>query len=166
MVDSVESMVEPRTVEMFKRHGVLTEVECAARAEISYENYINRVLIEARTMVDMVAKQIKPTVINYAKSVADSVVSLNAAGADAEVETELLKNITDNITEMDKAYKKLRAEIDKSSEIEGIKEKAFFVKDHIFTTMSELRKPADELEMLVSEECWPFPTYGDLLFYS
>ena len=166
MVDSVESMVEPRTVEMFKRHGVLTEVECAARAEISYENYINRVLIEARTMVDMVAKQIKPAVINYAKSVADSVISLNAAGADAEVEKELLKNITDNITEMDKAYKKLRAEIDKSSEIEGIKEKAFFVKDHIFTTMSELRKPADELEMLVSEECWPFPTYGDLLFYS
>ncbi len=166
MVDSVESMVDPRVVDMFKRHGVLTEVECAARAEISYENYINKVLIEARTMVDMVAKQIKPAAISYAKSVADSIVSLNAAGADCEVEKELLKNITDNISEMDKAYKKLKTEIDKSSEIEGIKEKAFFVKDYIFTTMSELRKPADELEMLVSEEYWPFPTYGDLLFYS
>lgn len=40
-----------------------------------------------------------------------------------------------------------------------------FVKDEVFTAMGELRAPADELEMLVDEEYWPFPTYGDILFY-
>ena len=30
--------------------------------------------------------------------------------------------------------------------------------------MHELRAVADELETLVAEEYWPFPTYGDLLF--
>ncbi|MCJ7856917.1 glutamine synthetase III [Lachnospiraceae bacterium NSJ-143] len=165
MVDSVDSMIAPRTVKMFEEHKVLTETECAARAEIMYESYINKVQIEARTMIDMVAKQIKPAVIAYAKVVADTVASLSAVGADADVERELLGNITANISLLDAGFKKLKKELDKSVSIEDVKEKAVFVKDHVFTSMEELRKPADELEMLVDEEYWPFPTYGDILFY-
>ncbi len=44
------------------------------------------------------------------------------------------------------------------------KEKATFFKDVVFTAMSELRAPVDELEMIVDQEFWPVPTYGDLLF--
>ncbi len=165
VVDSVYAMTEPRTIKMFKEHGVLTEVECASRAEIAYESYINRVLIEARTMIDMVAKQIKPAVIAYAKTVADTVASIETVGADSSVERELLTNITDNIKALDTAYKKLSDAVAKSDTISDIKDKAMFVKDEVFTTMGELRTPADKLEMLVDEEYWPFPTYGDILFY-
>jgi glutamine synthetase len=31
--------------------------------------------------------------------------------------------------------------------------------------MNELRAPADEIESLVGEKYWPYPTYGALLFY-
>ncbi len=165
VVDAVYSMLEPKTVKMFSDFGVLSEIECAARAEISYENYTNKLLIEARTMVDMVAKQIKPAVISYAKIVADTIVSLSSVGADDRVEKELLTSITENINSLDNAYKKLVSNISKVDNISDIKEKAFFVKDNISTTMEELRKPADELEMLVDEKYWPFPTYGDILFY-
>ena len=165
VVDSVYAMTEPRTIKMFKDHGVLTEVECASRAEIAYESYINRVLIEARTMIDMAAKQIKPAVIAYAKTVADTVSSIETVGADSSVERELLTNITANIKALDTAYKKLSEAIAKSDTISEVKDKAMFVKDEVFTAMGELRAPADELEMLVDEEYWPFPTYGDILFY-
>ena len=30
--------------------------------------------------------------------------------------------------------------------------------------MEKLRKPADELEMMVDKKIWPIPTYGDLMF--
>ena len=30
--------------------------------------------------------------------------------------------------------------------------------------MAQLRQPADELEMIVDKEMWPFPTYGELMF--
>ena len=30
--------------------------------------------------------------------------------------------------------------------------------------MNELRKPADELEMIVDKNIWPIPTYGELMF--
>ena len=165
VVDSVYAMTEPRTIKMFKDHGVLTEVECASRAEIAYESYTNRVLIEARTMIDMAAKQIKPAVIAYAKTVADTVSSIETVGADSSVERELLTNITANIKALDTAYKKLSEAIAKSNTISEVKDKAMFVKDEVFTAMGELRAPADELEMLVDEEYWPFPTYGDILFY-
>ena len=164
MVDSVYSLIEPRSVKMFEEHGVLTEIECHARAEIQYEIYVNRLMIEARTMIDMVAKQIKPAVMAYAKVVADTIASLLAVGGDADVEKELLSDITLNIKELDAQYKKLKEMLDKACAIDDLKTKAFFVKDNIFTTMENLRKPADRLEMLTDEKYWPFPTYGELLF--
>ena len=34
----------------------------------------------------------------------------------------------------------------------------------IFPAMAALRKPVDELELLVDKSAWPVPTYGDLMF--
>ena len=48
--------------------------------------------------------------------------------------------------------------------MKDVKAQAFCYKDVIVPAMEALRKPADELEMLVDRECWPFPTYGDLMF--
>ena len=31
--------------------------------------------------------------------------------------------------------------------------------------MAALREAADELEALLPKEAWPFPVYGDILFY-
>ena len=39
-----------------------------------------------------------------------------------------------------------------------------FFKNTVFTAMEELRAPIDELEMIVDQEFWPVPSYGDLLF--
>ena len=37
-------------------------------------------------------------------------------------------------------------------------------RNEIVPAMEALRKPADELELMVSKEYWPFPTYADLIF--
>ena len=37
-------------------------------------------------------------------------------------------------------------------------------KDEVMEAMAELRKPADELEVVMPKEEWPMPTYGDLVF--
>ena len=36
--------------------------------------------------------------------------------------------------------------------------------DEVFVAMQSLRAVADELETIVGEEYWPFPTYDELLF--
>ena len=48
-------------------------------------------------------------------------------------------------------------------ETEG-KEQAFFFMQKVVPAMEALRKPVDELEMIVNKNMWPMPSYGDLLF--
>ena len=43
-------------------------------------------------------------------------------------------------------------------------ESANMVRDVLLPKMAALRAPCDEAEQRTVEGCWPFPTYGDLLF--
>ena len=55
------------------------------------------------------------------------------------------------------------AEVTEVPETEG-KEQAFFFMQKVVPAMEALRKPVDELEMIVNKNMWPMPSYGDLLF--
>ena len=41
---------------------------------------------------------------------------------------------------------------------------AFYTKDNILSAMNELRAVADEIEVDMSEDFIPYPTYSDLLY--
>ena len=44
------------------------------------------------------------------------------------------------------------------------KEQAYYFMEQVVPAMENLRKPVDELEMIVDKNMWPMPSYGDLLF--
>ena len=164
MVEAIPAIVTPKAIKIFEEHGVLTAGECHSRAEISYEDYTKKIDIEARTMIDMGLKQIKPAVIKYTKEIADAVASLKAVGADASVEEELLKELTTELNNLSNCIIKLKEALASASAVEDIEAQAVAYKDNVFTAMAQLREPADKLEMMVDETIWPFPTYGQLLF--
>ena len=64
----------------------------------------------------------------------------------------------------EKALHKLQ-KVDEIGEtkVEG-EERARYYKDIIIPAMEALRKPIDELELIVDKELWPVPTYGEILF--
>ena len=164
MVDALGCLTEEYAVELFERHKVMTRVELTSRQEVGYEAYAKAINIEARTMIDMTKKEIIPAVIKYTTTVAQSVAAVKAVGADASVQEASLAEISKNLVAMNAALEKLEAVTDKAAAIEDPKAQAIAYRDEVFTTMSELREPADALEMLVDKSVWPFPTYGDLLF--
>ena len=49
--------------------------------------------------------------------------------------------------------------------ITDVKQQANAFRDSVIPAMNALRAPADEIESLVGEKYWPYPTYGALLFY-
>ena len=63
----------------------------------------------------------------------------------------------------DKA-KALSDAVVKAQEITDEFEKARFYHDEVFADMQSLRAVADELETIVGENYWPYPTYDELLF--
>ena len=43
-------------------------------------------------------------------------------------------------------------------------ERAVKYHDVVLKLMNDIRKYADSSEAVVSKECWPYPSYGELLF--
>jgi len=164
MIEAASTLTSDKAVALFEKFGIYTEAELKSREEIIYETYAKSINIEALTMIDMAGKQIIPAVVKYTKVLADSVNAVKAAGADATVQTDLLKQVSKKLEAMQKALVKLEKAEAKGSAMTDAKEQAFYYKDTVMAVMAELRKPADELEMIVDKELWPLPTYGELMF--
>lgn len=164
MVEAIPALVSKESVKMFKDFKVFTKVELESRAEIKYENYAKAINIEARTMIDMASKQFIPAVIKYTKTLADTVIAVKAAGADASVQSETLAEVTGYLAEAKKANAALMELTDKASAMGEGKERAEFYHSQVVPAMEALRAPVDRLEMIVDKEAWPMPSYGDLLF--
>lgn len=164
MVAAVDTLTTPKAIHLFEKFGIFTEAELRSRAEVLYETYAKTINIEALTMVDMANKQIIPAVMKYSKSLADAVIAITEAGGDTYVPVRMLQQITQKLTEMEKASEVLLNVEKKASAMERGKEQAFCYHDEVMVAMTALRKPADELEKLVDKKYWPFPTYADLLF--
>lgn len=164
MIDAIPALLTEDTVEMFEKFHVFTRAELKSRAEIKYEAYAKAINIEARTMIDIASKHIIPAVIRYTKTLADTVNAVVLAGADAAVQMELLNETSELLKEAKAALKDLTEVSVQATEKEEGEEQARFFHDAVIPCMRALRKPVDELEMIVDKEVWPMPSYGDLIF--
>ncbi|MCQ2081252.1 MAG: glutamine synthetase III [Lachnospiraceae bacterium] len=164
MVDAVDTLVTEKSVKLFEKFGIFTKSELESRVEILYESYIKTVNIEIQTMIDMMARKYMPAAVKYTKILADSINAVENAGMDATVQMEMLKVVQEKLTAMNEALKNLRMIEEKIKKISDVKEKAFYIKDNAVKAMEDLRKPTDELELVMDKSMWPVPTYGDMLF--
>ncbi len=164
MVEAIPSLTSEKSIKMFERFGVLTKAELESRAEIRYENYSKAINIEARTMIDMASKQFIPAFLKYTRSLADTVNAVREAGADAQVQTEILREVTELLGETRKALGSLKKVTEKALEKAEGEERARYYYYEVTPVMEALRAPVDRLEMVVDKEAWPMPSYGDLLF--
>ena len=164
MVDAIPALTTPKAISLFESFGVFTEAELKSRAEIKYEAYAKAINIEAKAMIDIAGKQIIPAVISYTTELANSVLTVSEAGADASIQKELLDTVTGYLKDMKSGLTKLEEVVTEAAEISEVSEQAKFFRDTVKTAMDALRAPADKLEMIVDKEYWPFPSYGDLIF--
>ena len=164
MVEAIPALTTDKAVELFGKFHVFTKAELESRAEIKYENYAKAINIEAKAMIDIAAKQIIPAVVKYTKTLADTVIAVKEAGADASVQEEMLSEVTALLAEAKKALSALSDITEEAAEKEEGKVQSEFYHFSVVPAMAALRKPVDELEMIVDKEVWPMTSYGDLLF--
>jgi len=164
MVEAIPAITTDKAVELFERFSVFTKAELESRAEIQYEAYAKAINIEARTMIDMASKQFLPAFIKYTKTLADTVNAVKAAGVDASVQTETLKEVSALMAETKAALDNLvKTTADAAAKEEG-EVQATYYHIEVVPAMDALRAPVDKLEMIVDKEAWPMPSYGDLIF--
>ena len=164
--DALPTLLDKKNVEMLTAHKIFSEAEIESRYEITLENYCKTVNIEGLTMVDMARKEIIPAVEKYVADIASaySAKKNSVAGISVKYEEEMLKKLSVLVDEMDAAVKELELALVKYNTITDITEASEDIRDDVLPKMSVLRIACDEAETITSEEYWPFPTYGDLLF--
>ena len=165
MVDAIPALTTEKAVELFETFHVFTKAELESRVEIQYEIYAKAINIEAKTMLDIVTKQIIPAVIKYTTVLAQSVNAVRAAAAvDVSVQLGLLTKCSERLAKTNEAMEALAEVVSHIGEYPEGRERAVYCREKVVTAMEELRRPVDELEMLVDKEMWPMPSYGDLIF--
>ncbi len=163
-VDAIPCLTAKKNVDLFKKFGVYSEIELHARQEILLENYSKVINIEALTAADMAKTEILPAVMKFGKDVADIAASKKAVGIKPDVELAVANKVNElTIALSNKAYA-LSDAIVKAQSVEDAEKQARCYHDEVFADMQSLRAVTDELETIVGEEYWPYPTYDELLF--
>ena len=165
-VDALPYFVSEKNIKLFTKHKIFTETEMRSRYEIMLENYCKTLNIEALTMLDMIKKEILPSVFAYVKDLTETAAAKQGLGGDlpCEVEKTLIGKLSSLSGCLYKKTEKLESILLDVKNYSDIKAQADYFKDTVFPAMQEARAVADELEVLTGEEYWAFPTYGALLF--
>ena len=161
--DALPLYTSEKNVSLFTRHGVYTVEEMKSREEIGLEEYAKTIHIEAETMLRMIGRQILPACVEYSGKVASSAAAKAGIGIDAPAEKKLAGAISAKTEELIQAQEALQGK--EQGTPEDVHLAAAYCRAEIIPAMEKARAAADELELLVGKENWPFPVYEDILFY-
>ena len=164
--DCMPHLLDKKNVDMLTSHKVFSVPELESRCEIMLENYVKTVLIEASTMIEMARRQILPACEKYASYVADCAMKKCAfiEGLNCDADKALVTRLSELSSQISGKTDALASAVIKAKSISDVKKCAYSIRDSVLSAMSALRAVCDEAETVTSEEFWPFPTYGDLLF--
>ena len=161
-VDALPAYVAEKNVRLFTEHSIYTREEVDARYNIHVENYNATIEIEARTMIDMIRKDILPAVSKYGTALCKGFSMRKDLGLPYKYEENNARNngmLSDCLHD---ACSKLERDL---CNVPAHPEEAMrFCHDVLVPDMNECRSYSDELETITQREAWPFPTYSDLLF--
>ena len=161
-VDALPMYTAPKNVDLFVRHGIYTQEEIKARAEIHFENYTSVLSIEARTMVDMIRHEILPAVSRFAADLCAQADRKDAQGVSHKYETATSREVGKLSDSLFAACEKMEKDL-KAIPADAVSAMVY-CHETIVPDMAQARQIADTLETLTASDYWPFPVYSDLMF--
>jgi len=163
--DSVEAfpvLKAKKTVDLFKKYGVLTKAEVESRYHIAVEKYVKQLDIEAEMMISMTRTMFLPAAIRHQTLLANAVTATEGAGVDCDDTVKALEAFTGLVTAARKALAGVEAAA-AHEDADPLRHATHF-RSKVRPAMATLREAVDELETHVAADLWPMPTYRELLF--
>ena len=162
--DAVPEYFKRENIDVFVRQGVYTEKEVVARANISLENYVKTINIEALTMLEMGKQDVYPAVNAYIAELCSVIAAKRAVSEKLACKADIA--LAEKLSAMNEAFadamKKLEKDLSEMPAGEGpASQKMAHV---VVPDMEAVRTIADGMEKLCASDYWPYPTYTDLLY--
>jgi glutamine synthetase len=167
---SYDILVDPKTIALYKRTGVMTEAELQARKDTFCDIYSKKVEIEARILADLTANHVMPIAIQYETRLLDNVTKMKEVfpGKDSvclyEGETAMIRTLAEHLSDLRALADEMEEECDRANALEDDSDKANVYHDSVLPYLDRIRVLVDDLEMIVDDEMWPLPKYRELLF--
>ena len=166
--DALPHFIDEKNEKLLTSHHIFTDAELHSRYEIKMENYVKTLHIEANTLVEIIQKDLLPSITTYMEKLAQT-ASLKKSvvpGISVSAEASLLSRLTELAETMTKDLETLKAdtamaeyEVDKD-----LLKSAKLYQSVVLTDMEKVRVSADATEALIPDSILPYPTYGKLLF--
>ena len=160
--DALPQLHTPESIALLSKHGIYEPEEIEARYNVYVDKYVQEIRIEARTMLDMIGKDILPSVSEYAATLCRRIEEQKVCGFSDSYETEIVVKIMTLMGSLEEAAARMQKDMEAMPE--DIEKAMYHCRDTIIGDMGAAREAADALEPLVSRKAWPFPTYSDLMF--
>ncbi|MDD5019623.1 MAG: glutamine synthetase III [Candidatus Omnitrophica bacterium] len=170
--EALKALVKEEHIKLFEKYKVFSREELKARYKIWLEMYIKLLEIEAMTLSEMVNASIVPNAFDYQGLLAQNlqqIVNLkNSAGLkllDESLEDQKvhLSEVTEMIFYVRKNTRAMMQFLEETRDLEeDEKARRYFV--DLKPIMEHIRKHADLLEGVISDEHWDLPKYREMLF--
>ncbi len=170
--EALEAWREETNRQLFTRYGVLSEGELEARYRVRLEEYVNKIEIEAKTLLRMARTEILPACLRYQGELARSFESLRRVSEELRVGPDITSaqgGLLEALASDNSALVRRIAELDAA--VGGLRsagttaEEARYCVDALIPATNGVREICDRLELRVDRQQWPIPTYMDLLFH-
>jgi glutamine synthetase len=164
--DCLPQFIVEKNVDLFTKHHIFTKDEIFSRYEILLENYVKTILIEARTLSEMLTKDFLPAVSAFAGQTAKNAASKKAFLPTLSMPTEeaLVTKLTKTYTDLTDGLTQLADLVREAESIDDMQKEAEFCHTQILSRMEALRLTANAAETLIPDTLLPYPTYDQLLF--
>ncbi len=159
--DALPVLERPEIRALFERQGVLTPLELESRFEVYAEQYILAIEVEARLVLRMARTQIYPVVMGYLEKLARSLRDQEALGLPADRSliskaAHLNQELLNKCTALEEAI---------GHPPHDVHGHLRHCSDSLMPLIGQIREVVDGLEVLVDDDVWPLPSYGEMLFF-
>lgn len=160
-------LIAEKNIELFTKHQVFSKEELTSRYEIKLENYVKTLAIEARTMEEMLTKDLLPSISEYTGVIASNASAKKAfmSSISTAAEEALVQQLTDAYNELTDGVAALKELTEKADAAGDMQKTAEAYHDEVLAKMNELAAIANTAEALIPDEYLPYPTYDHLLFF-
>ncbi|MBU5668328.1 glutamine synthetase III [Peptoniphilus sp. MSJ-1] len=155
--DALKALKDFDYSDIFLKRNIYTEKELKASYDVYLEEVVIYHTLEAKTLVDMIEKDITPAGIKEMRDLSKVLSFKNNKALSTKYD-----RIENRVEKLMAEEENLKTLLSHASEIKELQKRAEYVEKNIKTKLLEIRKVADDMETMISRDNLNLPTYEDI----
>ncbi|MBM3249942.1 MAG: glutamine synthetase type III [Candidatus Omnitrophica bacterium] len=170
--EALEALTKEKNIKLFEKYKVFSREEILARYHIWVHMYDLTLEIESNTLNEMVNASVVPAGLEYQKLLSDNLAQLVRLKKEGKVRLDKaalddqkahLADVAAKIYYVRRNTKEMMRLLERTKGLNAEKRADVYFRE-LKPLMEHIRKHADALESVVSDEHWELPKYREMLF--